>query len=135
MIVSSAGPRWNDRYSILCMKIQTGDLCAGYMRYELLRTLNVSEFAEIWKQNLHGEKFDVLVDLWIEERLEKEELRRTQVCGVLSMEHERERIVEHVCGLPATHQAKNHVLMCDHHAEQYRAAFRYDPRPIGKAAK
>lgn len=131
------GPKWTERHDKLCLEETTGELAAGFMRYELLRTLNVSEFSEIWKQNLHGEKFDDLVDLWIEERLKKEELKQTLKCQCFSIEDEPPRYAEHVCGLPATHQAKNHVLMCDRHAEEYRSAypFRIKPIEIGKGEK
>ena len=121
------GPKWNERFDKLCMEETTGELAAGFMRYELLRKLNVSEFAEIWKQNLHGEKFDALVDLWIEERLKKEEVRNTHVCGAFAEDT--------ICGLPATHQTSNHVLMCDRHSEQYRAMFPRGIKRIGKAEK
>jgi len=109
------------------MEATTGELAAGFMRYELLRKLNVSEFAEIWKQNLHGEKLDDLVDLWIEERLKKEESRNTHVCGAFAEDA--------ICGLPATHVTKNNVLMCDRHAEQYRVAYPKGIKLIGKGEK
>jgi len=128
------GPKWNERFDKLCMEATTGELAAGFMRYELLRKLNVSEFAEIWKQNLHGEKLDALVDLWIEERLKKEEVKRTLKCQCFLIEDESPRYAEQVCGLPATHVTKNNVLMCDRHAEKARVAF-HVVEPIGKAAK
>jgi len=129
------GQKWTERHDKLCLEATTGELAAGYMRYELLKSLNVSEFAEIWKQNLHGEKLDALVDLWIEERLKKEEVKRTLKCQCFLIEDESPRYAEQVCGLPATHVTKNNVLMCDYHAESFRRVNLDAIKRIGKAAK
>lgn len=42
--------------------IEYGEAILGYLRYEELRKLNVSQFAELFKRNIAGENFDKMVD-------------------------------------------------------------------------
>ena len=38
------------------------DHATGYLRYEALRKLNASQYAELCQRNLNGERFDDMVD-------------------------------------------------------------------------
>jgi len=42
--------------------IETFDATRGYLRYEAIRKLNVSQFSQIFKRNLKGENFDDMID-------------------------------------------------------------------------
>lgn len=38
------------------------EMAVGYLRYEALRRLNPTQFAELHRRNLAGERFDDIVD-------------------------------------------------------------------------
>ena len=40
----------------------TVQLAIGFLRYEALRKLNATQFSELCHRNLHGERFDDMVD-------------------------------------------------------------------------
>ena len=46
-------------------------LALGCLRYEVLRTLNPHEYAELCRRNVAGENFDYMVDALVLERVEK----------------------------------------------------------------
>jgi hypothetical protein len=43
------------------------ELAIGYIRYEALRKLNARQYADLFRRNLSGERFDDLVDGLIRE--------------------------------------------------------------------
>lgn len=58
----------DDRKKLDWMKSHTAftvdrqELALGYLRYEMLRQMDVSQFAKLFEQNLSGKNFDSSID-------------------------------------------------------------------------
>ena len=53
--------------TLALFEVKAAEWLQGYLRYEILRKCNPSDYAKLWERSLKGERFDDLVDEMLKE--------------------------------------------------------------------